>query len=77
MERLITRREAAKILGISVSTLDTARNKGQISYVQYTPNGSVYFTNEGLLEYVAKCTYKAKPQEINKLTYRRPRTIKQ
>lgn len=77
MERLITRKEAAQMLGVSLSTLDTARTKGQISYVQYTPNGSVYFTTEGLHEYVAKCTHRAKPQNGQQITYRRPRTIKQ
>ena len=35
MEKLFTRKEAAKILGISIETLDTARNNGLISYVQY------------------------------------------
>lgn len=34
MEKLFTRKEAAKILGISIATLDTARNNGLISYVQ-------------------------------------------
>lgn len=31
MEKLITRKEAAKILGISIATLDAARNNGLIS----------------------------------------------
>ena len=44
MEKLITRKEAAKILGISLTTLDEARNSGLISYIQYVPNGCVYFT---------------------------------
>ena len=35
MEKLITRKEAARILGISIATLDAARNNGLISYVQY------------------------------------------
>ena len=37
MEKLITRKEAAEILGISIATLDAARNNGLISYVQYVP----------------------------------------
>ena len=32
MEKLITRKEAAEILGISIATLDAARNNGLISY---------------------------------------------
>ena len=45
MEKLITRKEAARILGISIATLDAARNNGLISYVQYVQNGCVYFTD--------------------------------
>ena len=69
LEKLITRKEAAEILGISIATLDAARNNGLISYVQ---NGCVYFTSAGLQEYIAKCTHRAKPAEKN-ATYRKPR----
>ena len=72
MEKLITRKEAASILGISLATLDMARMNGQISYVQYVPNGSVYFTSSSLQEYIAKCTHRAKPIEKT-YTYRKPR----
>jgi hypothetical protein len=68
----ITRKEAAEILGISIATLDAARNNGLISYVQYVQNGCVYFTSAGLQEYIAKCTHRAKPAEKN-ATYRKPR----
>ena len=63
MEKLFTRKEAAKILGISIATLDTARNNGLISYVQYVQNGCVYFTDASLQEYIAKFTHRAKPVE--------------
>lgn len=43
MEKLISRKEAAKLLGISIATLDAARNSGLISYVQYVQNGCVYY----------------------------------
>ena len=72
MEKLITRKEAAKILGISMATLDAARNNGQISYIQYIENGCVYFTENGLQEYIAKCTHKVRPAE-KRVTYRTPR----
>ena len=39
MDKLITRKEAASILGISLKTLDAARKDGVISYVQYVENG--------------------------------------
>ena len=42
MERLITRKEAAQILGISIATLDAARNNGQIPYVQYVITNLIY-----------------------------------
>ena len=32
MEKLISRKEVAKILGISIATLDAARSSGLISY---------------------------------------------
>ena len=54
MEKLITRKEAAKLLGISLATLDEARNSGLISYIQYVPNGCVYFTPAGLQEYIER-----------------------
>ena len=62
MEKLITRKEAANLLGISLATLDAARNNGLISFVQYVDNGCVYFTEAGLQEYVARCTHRAVPK---------------
>jgi hypothetical protein len=73
IKTLITRKEAAEILGISIATLDAARNNGLISYVQYVQNGCVYFTAAGLQEYIAKCTHRAKPVERS-VTYRKPRS---
>jgi len=72
MEKLITRKEAAKILGISLATLDAARTDGLIAYVQYVSNGCVYFTELGLQEYIARSTHRAKPKEVTD-TYRRQR----
>lgn len=74
MDKLLTRRETAKLLGISIATLDVARANGMISYVQYTENGCVYFTEAGIQEYVARATHRAKPKEINTGTiFRNPR----
>lgn len=75
MEKLITRKEAAKLLGISIATLDEARNNGLVSYIQYVPNGCVYFTSVALQEYVAKSTHRAKPID-KKETYRNVRIDK-
>ena len=72
MEKVYSRKEAASILGISIATLDTARTIGAISFVQYVPNGCVYFTNDALQEYIAKCTHRALPLEKQE-TYRKAR----
>ena len=72
MEKQFTRKEAAKLLGISLTTLDDARNSGLISYIQYVPNGCVYFTDAALQEYIAKSTHRAKPME-KRSTYRNVR----
>lgn len=72
MDKLITRKEAAAILGISLTTLDAARTEGLITYIQYVNNGCVYFTSAALQEYMARCTYRAKPKEQS-FTYRKPR----
>lgn len=72
MEKLITRKEAAEILGISLATLDSARSRGLISFVQYAENGCVYFTQAGIQEYIARSTHRAKPKD-NKETYRNRR----
>ena len=74
MEKLLTRKEAARLLGISIATLDAARENGLVSFVQYCENGSVYFTEASLQEYIARSTHKAKPREVNAgYTVRNPR----
>ena len=73
MEQLITRKEAAQILGISIATLDAARSNGQIAYVQFVQNGCVFFTAAALQEYIAKYTHQARPGEKVGQTYRKPR----
>ena len=72
MQKMLTRKEAAEYLGVSVTTLDSARNAGKISYVQYVNNGCVYFTEAGLQEYIAKSTHRARV-ENKKTTYRKRR----
>ena len=72
MEKLISRQEAAQILGLSVTALDQARSCGHITYVQYVENGCVYFTERALQEYVARCTHRARPLDNNP-TYRKRR----
>ena len=63
MEKVIYKERSGQNPGISIATLDTARNNGLISYVQYVQNGCVYFTDASLQEYIAKFTHRAKPVE--------------
>lgn len=74
MDKLYTRKDAAALLGISLTTLDTARTAGLITYVQYVDNGCVYFTESGIQEYIARCTHCAKPKKENQ-TLRKSRTM--
>jgi predicted site-specific integrase-resolvase len=74
MQNLISRKDAAEKLGISVKTLDQARINGLIAYVQFKENGCVYFTETAIEEYVAKCTHRAKPAEDVRTTYRKRRS---
>ena len=52
---LHTRQEAARILGVSVSTLDNERNDGRISFIQYRPNGKVMISDEAIRDYIERC----------------------
>ena len=60
-------KRSSRNLGISIATLDAARNNGLISYVQYVQNGCVYFTSAGLQEYIAKCTTEQSQQKRTQL----------
>ena len=62
------KKEAAKLLGISPASLDIARKNGLVSYIQYVDNGSVYFTEAGLQEYIVRSTRGPK-QEIEYRDY--------
>lgn len=74
MATLLTRKEAAAKLGISVDTLDALRTSGQLSYIQHKPGGKVWITEEALVEYLTRATHHARPQvRMNRDTYRRRR----
>ena len=73
MQNLISRKQAAEMLGISIKTLDQARINGQIAFVQFVENGCVYFTETAIEEYIAKSTHRVRPPEDNRTTYRKRR----
>lgn len=70
MEKLYSRREAASVLGIGLNALDEARLAGAITYIQYVPNGNVYFTEDALQEFIARNTHSAVP-DARRGTYRK------
>lgn len=72
-KKMITRKQAAEMLGISLRTLDSARMEGLITYVQYVDNGCVYFTEAAIEEYIARQTHRARPKDAPQTTYRRTR----
>lgn len=74
METLLTREEAAKRLGIAVSTLDNERMRGNLAYIQHRPNGKVWITEDAIRRYLERGTHQEKPLRMNVTTYRKRRT---
>lgn len=58
---LLTRKEAAARLGISICTLDAERAGGHLAYIQRKPGGKVWITDEAIAEYLARATHPARP----------------
>lgn len=74
MGTLLTRKEAAARLGISVDTLDAERTSGHLAYIQRKPGGKVWIAEEAIEEYLARATHPVRPQvRMNRETYRRRR----
>lgn len=71
---LLTRKEAAARLGISLVTLDAERTGGYLTHIQRKPGGKVYITEDAIAEYLARATHQARPElKLNQGTYRRRR----
>lgn len=62
MPTLLTRKEAAARLGMSLVTLDAERSGGHLAYIQRKPGGKVWITEEAIAEYLARATHQARPQ---------------
>ena len=75
VDKLIKRKEAAEMLGLSMDTMDRERMDGLITYVDYVEYGCVYFTEVGLQEYIARSTHRARPKDNNP-TFRKKRTVR-
>lgn len=59
---LLTRKEAAARLGISVDLLDQERRTGQLAYIQRKSGSKVWITEEAIAEYLARSTHQARPE---------------
>lgn len=71
---LLTRKQAAAMLGMSLPTLDVERNTGRLAYIQRKPGSKVWITEEAIAEYLARATHQAKPNlKPLRTSYRRRR----
>lgn len=59
---LLTRKEAAARLGMSLPTLDLERTTGRLAYIQRKPGSKVWITEEAITEYLARITHQARPE---------------
>ena len=59
---LLTRKEAAARLGVSLPTLDAERSAGRLAYIQRKPSSKVWITEEAIIEYLARITHQARPE---------------
>lgn len=74
MNNLLTRKQAAAHLGVSLVTLDEERAAGRIGYIQRAPGCKVYFRQSDLETWLARNTHQPIPvQLLNRTTYRRRR----
>ena len=73
MAKLLTRKEAADRLGVSVVTLDAERSAGRLAYIQSKPGGKVWITEAAIEEYLARATHPARPERLVVQTYRKRR----
>lgn len=73
MVKLLTRKEAAAQLGISLSTLDAERLAGRLAYIQNKQYGKVWITETAIEEYLNRAAHPVRPQRVVAQTYRRRR----
>ena len=59
---LLTRKEAAARLGVSVCLFDQERSAGRLAYIQRKPGSKVWITEEAIAEYLARITHQARPE---------------
>lgn len=72
MTSLLSRAEAAERMGISHDTLDRLRKDGKIAYIQHSPNGKVWISEDAIAEYIARITHPVVSEPVRD-TYRKRR----
>ena len=70
---MLSRKQAAERLGMSVITLDRERVAGRLSYVQRKENGRVWIPEEAIAQYIARAMHPAEPERPIRDTYRKRR----
>lgn len=76
MEGLLTRKEAAAHMGVSIATMDRILHSGQIAYIQRIPGGKVWISLDAISEYIARVTKPAMPAAAPRATYRQRRAAR-
>lgn len=72
-EELLTSKEVASILKMSLNKLNGERAAGNISYLRF--GGRIYFTRDAISEYRRKNTHQVVPQRCLRETYRKRRAV--
>lgn len=62
MAKLLSRKEAAARLHISLMTLDAERSGGHLAYIQRKPGGKVWISEDAIDEYIERASHPAKPE---------------
>lgn len=71
---LLTRKEAALRLGMSLVTLDAERNEGHLAYIQRKPGGKVWISESAIADYWERALHPTKPVTYSaRTTYRKRR----
>ena len=65
---LLTRKQAAERLGITLVTLDCERAAGKLEYIQQKRGGKVWITEEAIKAYLARGTHSALPEKPARIT---------
>ena len=75
MDKLLTRKEAAACLGVSLTKLDAERAAGQIAYIQRAPGAKVWIPESAIEEYLKRGLHPTRPPRPVRETYSKRRKL--